>query len=237
MSDPVQASTETAKAVGEVAKTTGKVVDAARAMGGFIAKYTHGSIEQAMGIFQDKVSYARWERQIRLMERATKFLEERGLKEPPIPVPLKMAVPLLSAASLEDDDYMQDMWAHLLVNASVTESSQKRAFVSMLENMSSLDAQVLNELFRVETENGPGTAMLTYDLPRLAHPVLSQQTVDPLVNPPGDVAFALSNLARISAITAAAVWDGGVTVAMVQMTMLGRELVRACGDLKLDSAD
>jgi hypothetical protein len=129
MSDPTQASTETAKAIAEAAKATGKTVDAVKATGGYIAKYTHGTIDQAMGILHDEVAYSRCERQIRLIDRSTEFLARRGLKNPPIPLPSKLAVPLLSAASLEDDDHMQDMRAQLLVNASVSESSQKRAFI------------------------------------------------------------------------------------------------------------
>lgn len=226
MSDPIQATTEGAKAVGEVAKTAGKVVDAAREMGGFISKYTHGTLEQAMGILHDKVAYARWERQHRLMERASEFLSARGLQIPPIGVPFKLAVPLLQAATLEEDDYVQDMWAHLLVNSSVEPNPENRAFISMLENMSPLDARVLNEL--VKAEGQPYTAMLTYELPEHAHPRLDLKSVEPLIYPNEAVAFSLSNLARISAITPAALWDGGVTVAQVKLTMLGRRLVQAC---------
>ncbi|WEY37765.1 Abi-alpha family protein [Paraburkholderia sp. SUR17] len=226
MADPVQATTEGAKAIGEVAKTAGKVVDAARDMGGFIAKYTHGTLEQAMGIVHDKIAYARWERQYRLMDRASAFLSARGVKHPPTGIPLKLAVPLLQAATLEDDDYVQDMWAQLLVNSSIEPNPQNRAFISMLENMTPLDALVLNELARAE--GTPYTPMLTYELPERAHPVLDLKSVEPLTDPSEDVAFSLSNLARISAITPAATWDGGITVAQVKLTMLGRQLVRAC---------
>ena len=57
---------ETAKAVQEVAKTTGKAIDAAQNFGGFFSKYVSGSVEQGMGIFEDKLKYMRWERQVRL---------------------------------------------------------------------------------------------------------------------------------------------------------------------------
>ena len=38
------------KAVEEVAKVTGKAIDAGLELGGFLSKYVGGSIEQAMGI-------------------------------------------------------------------------------------------------------------------------------------------------------------------------------------------
>ena len=69
--DPVS---ETAKAVQEVAKATGKAIDAGQKFGGFISRYVAGSIEQGMGIFEDKLKYMRWERQVRLMQRAEQLL-------------------------------------------------------------------------------------------------------------------------------------------------------------------
>lgn len=54
---------ETAKAVQEVTKTSGKGIDASRCFGGFVAKLISGSLEQGMGIFEDKLKYIRWKRQ------------------------------------------------------------------------------------------------------------------------------------------------------------------------------
>ena len=58
---------ETAKAAQEVAKTTGKGIDAGLELGGFFARFTGGPLEQASGIVEDKLRYMRWERQVRLM--------------------------------------------------------------------------------------------------------------------------------------------------------------------------
>jgi hypothetical protein len=74
--DPIS---ETAKAFQEVAKTTGKAIDAGEKFGGFISSYIAGSIEQGMGIFEDKLKYMRWERQVRLMQRAEQLLKKIGL--------------------------------------------------------------------------------------------------------------------------------------------------------------
>lgn len=46
---------EEGKAVQEVAKATGKAIDAGREMGGFIAKYLGAPLDQAMGIWTDKL--------------------------------------------------------------------------------------------------------------------------------------------------------------------------------------
>ena len=50
----------------EWAKTIGKGTDAARELGGFIAPLIRGSLEQGMGIVEDKLAYVRAERAARL---------------------------------------------------------------------------------------------------------------------------------------------------------------------------
>src|SRR3990172_5906071 len=136
---------EESKAIEEVAKTAGKAVDAGRELGGFLSKYVGGSIEQAMGIVEDKLKYLRWERQIRLVERANCFLAEKGLPQPSRKVPLQVAIPLIQGGSLEEDDWLQDRWAALLVNAADASShvEVRRAFISILEDLTPLDALLL----------------------------------------------------------------------------------------------
>jgi hypothetical protein len=68
---------EEAKATQEIAKVAGKITGAARETGGFIARYIGDSLEQGIGIFEDKLKHMRWERQVRLMQRADEFLRER----------------------------------------------------------------------------------------------------------------------------------------------------------------
>ena len=66
----------------EIAKTTGKAIEAAREAGGFLARFIHRSVEQASGIVGDWLTYVRWERQQRLMDRANEFMRERGVTVP-----------------------------------------------------------------------------------------------------------------------------------------------------------
>ena len=121
MKDITKAVTESSKAVQETAKTTSQAIGLAENFAGFIARYISGSFEQGMGIFEDKLRYIRWERQVRFMERANQFMKEIGHDVPTKPIPMKLAIPLFHSASLEEDDSLQDMWAKLLVNASVAD--------------------------------------------------------------------------------------------------------------------
>lgn len=99
------------EALREIAKTTGKAIDAGQQFGGFISRFISGPLEQGIGIFEAKLKYMRWERQHRLMKHADEFMESIGIEGPTKPLPFKFAVPLFQAASLEDDNYLQDMWA------------------------------------------------------------------------------------------------------------------------------
>lgn len=60
MNDELKTIQEAAKATQEVSKTAGKAIGAAEKLGRFIAKYTHGPLEQGMGIVHDKLLYMRW---------------------------------------------------------------------------------------------------------------------------------------------------------------------------------
>ena len=151
MSDPTDPITESAKAAQEIAKTTGKAVDAAREAGGFIARVISGPLEQGIGIFEDKLRYLRWERLVRLMQRESEVLKELGLQAPTRPVPLKIIIPLLQAASVEEDDALQDRWVNLLVNAANASCGIeiRRAYIVILEQISPLEAKILDVIYSV----------------------------------------------------------------------------------------
>jgi hypothetical protein len=110
---------ESLKTIQEVSKTTAVAIEKAGDFGGFIAECIGGTIQEGCGIIEDKLRYMRWEREVILMQKAQKFLNEKGLTNFDKPIPLKFAVPLLYAALLEDDAYLQDLWAKLLVNSAI----------------------------------------------------------------------------------------------------------------------
>lgn len=216
------------KAVQEVAKTTGKVVDAAREAGGFIARFVAGSLEQGMGIFEDRLRYARWERQVRLMRRADDFLHQLSMNGPNRAVPLKLAVPLLQAATLEDDDQLQDRWAMLLVNAgnSNFQFEIRRAYLSILEQINSLEAEILDVIYALPYESMQHDGVLTTDLPSSARVFgpNEQNAQEPMP----EIVLALSNLARLGCIRAGSTMGGGEYFARINPSRLGLSFVQAC---------
>lgn len=223
--------TDEAKAIEEVAKTSGKAIDAAREFGGFISKYAGSPLEQAIGIFDDKLKYLRWERQIRLMERANKFLADRGLPLPTRKVPLQIAIPLIQSGSLEEDDSLQDRWASLLVNAGDASLSTevRRAFISILEDLSPLDAVLLEKIYDITVVQGDYAEVWTTFLPdRITETKPEMENL----RPPANVEVSLGNLARLGLITTAMVWGGLAIFSCVHRTVLGREFLKAIQNVR-----
>ncbi len=135
---------ETAKAVQEVAKTAQKVIDAGQKFGGFFAKYFGGNIEQWAGLYEDKLRYRRWENQLALMQKAEEKLKALGSDAKLKPLAFKIGVPLLEAASLEDNDYLRDLWANLLINSVKQENVDTHpSFVQVLQNLLPQEAKLL----------------------------------------------------------------------------------------------
>lgn len=230
MSDPNQTVIESVKAAQEIAKTTGKAVDAAREAGGFIARFVSGPLEQGMGIFEDKLRYMRWERQLRLMQKANELLEDLGLEGPTRAVPLKVAIPLLQAASIEDDDNLQDKWVNLLVNAANANSGVeiRRAYVEILGQISPLEAKILDVVYALSFEATQHNGVLTHFLPDIAIEDSKDSKDDRQQEPTDDVKLAMSNLERVGCLRLGMTYGGGGSFTRVNPTLLGKAFVEAC---------
>ena len=219
---------EESKAIQEVAKASGKAIDAVRDFGGFIVLFIAGSLQQGLGIFEDKLKYMRWERQVRLMKRAQEFLKDRGLTTPTRPIPMSFAIPLFQAASLEEDDYLQDRWAALLVNAvdASYDNEIRRSYISILEELSPLDALMLDKIYYASIINGTDRLFTGY-LPKEV--TINNPEQD--VQPPIDVKLSLANLIRLGCLTSGGGWGGpppGIDFSFVYLTVMGKEFVKAC---------
>jgi len=219
-------------AVQTIAETTGKAIDATREAGGFIARYIGGPLDQAVGIVEDKLRYVRWERQVRLFQRAEDFLKLSGLKAPTRAVPIQLAIPIVLGASLEKDDSLQDRWAALLVNAANADfpGEVRRAYASILEQLTPLDAKILDVLYSAPVNPERKDAVLqTKNLPyrTRAMNIDGTEAMERSL-PPDEVVIALANLVRLGCIRTHLTWSGVDILSMAIPTVMGRELVRAC---------
>lgn len=211
-----------AKAVKASAEFGGKVVDAAQGLGGFIA----GPAAEVVGMVEDQLKVARFERRIRLMDRVDALMQERGMSGPTRQLPLAVGLPLLSYAAVEEDDDLQDRWAALLTNAADADSGteMRRAFVSMLADMTPLDVKCLVAIASAPNA-GKGT-VLTGKLPECIE--IDEQSEADAPMPTEEVAVSLGNLHRLGCITLGVTWGGWVHPATAAVTPLGLAFVHAC---------
>ena len=218
--------TDEAKAAEEIAKTVGKGIEASQKLGSFIARFISGPMEQGVGIYEDKLKYMRWERQVRLMQRGNHFLKEIGLKEPTRAVPMKFAIPLLQAASLEEDDELQDTWARLLVNAGDSSRNLefRRMYITILEDLGSLDVKVLNCIYS-SPDLRDGIGFWTHKLPDT---ISASGPKSSDTGPTPEVQLTLANLNRVGCVADSSILGGGSSQSFIFPTLLGKKLYEAC---------
>jgi len=216
-------------AITAVAKTADTALKTAQQMGAFISRFVSVPLEQAVGIFVDKLAYHRWENQLRLQMRAEEFVQQVGWKGPDKPVPLTLAVPLLSASTLEDDQSLQDRWAKLLVNAACSESkvTVHRSYVDVLASMSPLDARILELLCTSQKQSAAEEGWATKNLPDHVEPYVSKKGDDAGL-PSDDVLIALANLERVGCIRGQLLWSGQRSFRGATVTFYGMSLFDAC---------
>ncbi len=162
MGDEIEAVTEGAKAVQEVAKTTSKALDAAQAGGAYLARMLGTALEDAVGLLGgDLLRQYRIRNWYRISQKTFDKLGQRGVEQVE-PLSAKVIVPLLEAASNESDETLQEMWAELLANAMDPnkDTSLQHIFIEALMQMEPIDALV----FRAMAEKAANEALNSQDL-------------------------------------------------------------------------
>ncbi len=110
---------------------------------------------------------------------------------------MNVFVPLIEAATLEEDNDLQDAWAAMLVNAANTNSDVeiRRMFISILQDMNSIDVKCMEKISSVydPTLVERRLNIMTYMLPERA---VVASDIDGTPMPPNNVAIAIRNLMR-----------------------------------------
>jgi hypothetical protein len=226
MTDP-ESAREAAKAVQEVAKATQSAIEASREAGGFLARYLDGPLTQMSGLLEDRLKYARSIRLVRLRQKFQEEVQALGIQVPIQQLPVNFALAALEEGSLEDDDELQNLWARLLANTVDANSgvAPRRAHISMIRDMSRLDALIFEAIYSVPDVPG-GKAIVTYELPGKAYRADGMKA-DEVPEPSEEIILSLSNLERIGAIAFGSSWGGAEIFRFANKTTAGRELMRA----------
>ncbi len=201
-------------------------IEAARSFGRVIK----GPIDDLIGMVQDRVRFARWDRQLALADKADAIMKARGLSKPTRELPLNFAVPLLTTAVLEEDDELQSTWARLLVNAgdAATEMELRTAYVEILRGMSGFDVKTLAAMAKatLAVPSGKPRAVLTPDLPFSSEGFPGHLTGNATIS--RGLGISLANLSRLGCAMPAGGLDGAVLYEIMTVTDLGLALYQAC---------
>ncbi|NTV25904.1 MAG: DUF4393 domain-containing protein [Chlorobiaceae bacterium] len=201
----------------EIAITTGKIVD-------LLTPYIDGPASQIAGIAEEYLKYIRRKQLINLFDKTNKLLIKKGYQSKKIP--LNIAFPLIQAGSLEEDDWMQDQWANLLANAVDASSSieMRRAFISILEDLSPLDAQIIKKIYSFSLKYDTTNGVWTKHLPE--HLYREKPDTEDLI-PSTNVLTSLGNLSRLGLISSAVMYSGKHELDCIFPTQLGYNFARA----------
>lgn len=82
-----------------------------------------------------------------IAEKATRILSDAEIQ--PQAVPSRILLPLLESAAIEDEDSMQDLWAHLLATAATDLNSIHPGFAEVLKQLTPGEARKLTHLYDV----------------------------------------------------------------------------------------
>lgn len=222
---------EESKAVQEGAKAVQTVAQTLQQLGKFFGRFIEGPLEQWSGQIEDGLRVRRAKNLLRLQveferERALLGVDHAEIQH----LPLNFAMPALAEASLEDDEEFIGIWARLLARSVDSGSGvePRRAFVSILQDMTPFDARIFEAIYGVESPDGTLRAVTTYELPeRATDSATWKGKADAVPHPSHPVIVALANLERIGVIGFGSSWGGGEIFDFVNQNTMGAELNKA----------
>lgn len=111
----------------------------------FLGKLISPTIEEVGLLISDNIKFLRFKNQVRILLKAKEYVENKHLSIKEIPI--KILVPLLENASLEDNEDLQDKWAKMIVNMVDSEKNlQNQIFPYLLSQISIEEFNELKEL-------------------------------------------------------------------------------------------
>lgn len=128
--------------------TVNKLIDVAK---DFLDTIVKPGATQVGLLIGEKIQSYRIMNQVNILIKVKEYVEKRGISISAIP--LKILVPLLDHASLEEEEDLQDLWAKMLTNMLDSEENfQKHIFPYILSQISIEDYNSLIELYDDERD-------------------------------------------------------------------------------------
>jgi len=121
-----------------------------------LEKLFGGCVEEIGGMWQDELKVRRLHRRLKLYKRVQRMIADAGIE--PKRIPENIWMPVLQAASAQDDETLQEKWAALLTNASVAESDNEvlPSFPEILKQLTPVEAKLLDAVYDETVESAQG---------------------------------------------------------------------------------
>jgi hypothetical protein len=203
-------------------KSVEKLADHSIELSKFIQNLTKEPLESISGIVNDRLIFWRFKNQLSIMKKTKDILSDPEYKNFKTAIPLKIAIPFLSEASLEDDDDLQNLWARLIANG--TQMNVKRIYGDILNRISAYEANILQRI--ILADHDMINPVVTYNLPNSATQV--EGGLSEYSDPSDDVKNALMNLDQLGCIRVGRNLGGGEIYKFVNTTYLGRQFIMFC---------
>ena len=227
---------EEAKATQEIAKATGKGIDAIKKFFGFMKDIFGAPLIEYGDALHDKIKLYRYKNLLNIIDAVTEIHSKRRLAGKVIPIPPRYAIPIMEKASLEENKNLQEMWAGLIANASDPNQRLQinKLYVEILSAIEPLDAVLLEFLSKQGINVGKGLPSEGLNLARLSKELNATEK---------EVRLSIYNLIRLQCLVAEKklTWDNldGVKGGLIldnemsfRVSFLGYSLLKACSASK-----
>jgi Abortive infection alpha len=161
----------------------GEIAKAISPITGLVGKLFGPMADELGQYFGDSVRAYRQRNLNKVIEGTLYKLEERGAV--PHAVPPRLLLPIVEAASLEDDTVLQEMWSGLFASAATANRQLSPSFVETLKQIGPDEAATLNVLYEKigtnKNTDGIGICVSTFDQKSIQGNLgISQSTLETL---------------------------------------------------------
>lgn len=130
----------------EIAKTTNKALEVAEKVGSFLSTVLGDAFKEAGASIHDWAKFYRYKNLLKINDKVGQLHKERGMQGKSVPIQPSIGIPLIEAASLAEDENLQQKWATLIANATDPNNKDKirKSYIDILSSLDPSDAVVLD---------------------------------------------------------------------------------------------
>lgn len=137
----------------------------------FLGLLLKAPVEEVGLLMRDRIAFYRFKNQVKILEKTRLICEQNNISIASIP--LKILIPLIENAGLEEDELLQDKWAVMLSNLVDAEQNvQNHVFPFLLGQISKEEYSFLESIVKEQSNEISDIAQRTIDAKAQIYPIL-----------------------------------------------------------------